>query len=142
VSATLPYLGVGTFQDLATQSGILNELDARASITLLVPSNIAFENIADPSNTDFEELIKRHILVDFPAYTPLLENGDVYPTLAGGSVTVSIQDGAVYLNGAQILVSDAIVTNGVIHVIDKVGLLASAFAFFALPAVSTKVHAN
>lgn len=70
--------------------------------------------------------MKQHILVDFPAYTPLLEDGDVYPTLGGGHVTVTVVDGVVSLNGARILSGDAIITNGAVHTISKVSLFATS----------------
>ncbi|RYP56102.1 hypothetical protein DL770_010849 [Monosporascus sp. CRB-9-2] len=69
---------------------------------------------------ELRELLRQHILIDFPAYTPLLEDGDIYPTLAGAGVTLSVRDGVVSFNGARILAGDAIITNGVIHTIDRV----------------------
>jgi len=41
------------------------------------------------------------------------------PTLNGGNVTINIQNGSVFVNGAQVVVPDVLVANGVIHVIDK-----------------------
>lgn len=123
VSTTLPLLGVGRFQSLLQDSGLLPELDAKAGITILSPVDAALPDGStgdNSSSADTEMLLRRHILVDFPAYTPLLRDGDVYPTLAGGSVTVSVRDGVIYLNGARIVVGDSIMKNGLIHVIDKV----------------------
>jgi uncharacterized surface protein with fasciclin (FAS1) repeats len=70
-------------------------------------------------------VLQQHVLVDYPAYSPLLENGDVYPTLAGGSVSVLVRDSAVFWNGARLLAGDAILRNGVVHVIDRVSLFLS-----------------
>ncbi|KAH8745274.1 FAS1 domain-containing protein [Diaporthe sp. PMI_573] len=119
-SSTLPFLGVNTFQGFLQKTGLLAELDTRAGITVLAPDDNALTNTTSQTDAELMELLKRHILIDFPAYTPLLEDGDIYPTLAGGEVTVSVRGGLVYLNGARILAGDAIISNGVIHTIDKV----------------------
>lgn len=89
-------------------------------MTILAPDNSAFKNSTTWSGDNLVRLIKRHTLVNFPAYTPLLKDGLVYSTLAGGKVKVTVRDGVVYLNGAKILSGDTIVTNGVVHSIDKV----------------------
>ncbi|RYP69884.1 hypothetical protein DL771_005827 [Monosporascus sp. 5C6A] len=120
ISSTLPFLGVDTFQDLLRESGLLAELDTRPSITVLAPDDNAFTNTTGWTGIERTELLRQHILIDYTAYTPLLQDGAVYPTLAGGNVTVSVRDGRVYLNGAQILTGDAITVNGVIHTIDTV----------------------
>jgi hypothetical protein len=73
-------------------------------------------------------VLKQHVLVDYPAYSPLLENGDVYPTLGGGTVSVLVRDSAVFWNGARLLAGDAILRNGVVHVIDRVSLFFFSFS--------------
>ncbi|KAM0434035.1 hypothetical protein ACHAPT_003979 [Fusarium lateritium] len=120
LSDTLPHLGVDKFHHLVKQSGLLSQLDSTAGITVLAPDNSAFKNVTKRSNSDLTQLIKSHILVNFPAYTPLLKDGLVYPTLAGGKVKVTVREGIIYLNGAKILAGDAIAINGAIHTIDKV----------------------
>ncbi|RSM18340.1 hypothetical protein CDV31_002859 [Fusarium ambrosium] len=120
ISSTLPHLGVDKFHELVKKSGLLSELDSTAGITILAPDNSAFKNVTKWSNTDLAEFIKCHILVDFPAYTPLFKDGQVYPTLAGGKVKVTVQDGTIYLNGAKIVAGDAIAINGAVHTIDRV----------------------
>ncbi|EQL01691.1 Fasciclin-domain-containing protein [Ophiocordyceps sinensis CO18] len=103
------------------QAGLLAEIDSRASITVLAPDDSAFARIStDLPYERLKELLRRHVLVDFPAYTPLLQDGDVYSTLAGGQVTVSVANGIARVNGARILAGDAIITNGVIHTINSV----------------------
>ncbi|KAM5352950.1 hypothetical protein ACJ41O_005672 [Fusarium nematophilum] len=119
ISSTIPYLGVDSFHGLVKKCGLLSELDSTPGLTLLAPDNNAFKNSSHWSEDELVRLIKRHTLVDFPAYTPLLKDGLVYTTLAGGKVKVSVRDDVVYLNGAKILKGDTIVTNGVVHVIDK-----------------------
>ncbi|KAH7264353.1 FAS1 domain-containing protein [Fusarium solani] len=120
ISSTLPHLGVDKFHDLVKKSGLLSLLDSTAGITVLAPDNSAFKNVTKWSDTELIELIKGHILVNFPAYTPLLKDGLVYPTLAGSKVKVTVREGTIYLNGAKILAGDAIAVNGAVHTIDRV----------------------
>ncbi len=41
-------------------------------------------------------------------------------TLQGTPIAVTVEDGKVFLNGAQVIVTDIEASNGVIHVIDAV----------------------
>ena len=46
-------------------------------------------------------------------------------TLLGQPVTVRVEDGSVFINEAQVIITDIEAANGVIHVIDAVILPAS-----------------
>ncbi|EAQ91872.1 hypothetical protein CHGG_00107 [Chaetomium globosum CBS 148.51] len=120
-SKTLPFLGVSTFFDALNQTGVLAELDTRRGpITILAPDDNAFKGKAF-THDQLTALVRRHVLVDYFAYTPLLEDHQVYPTLGGGEVVVAVNNkGAASLGGAGILAGDAIITNGVVHTIDKI----------------------
>lgn len=120
-SNTLPFLGVDSFSDALNQTGLLAELDARSGpITILAPDDNAFKDRTF-TRDQLTSLVRQHVLVDYFAYTPLLQDRQVYPTLGGGEVAVSVDDkGAVYLGGARILAGDAILTNGAVHIIDKI----------------------
>jgi hypothetical protein len=132
VSTTLPFLGTDIFLSLLEQSGLLADLDTRAAITILAPDDTAFTTFdhASLSPDQLLAVLKEHILVDYPAYSPLLENGDVYPTLAGGTVSVLVRDSQVFWNGARLLMGDAILRNGLVHIIDRVSSFFFFFFFF------------
>jgi uncharacterized surface protein with fasciclin (FAS1) repeats len=141
-SETLPFLGVDNFLDALNHTGILAELDARTGpITILAPDDKAFTNSSTLSRDQLTALVRQHVLVDYHAYTPLLRDGDVYPTLAGGKVVVSVDEkGAVFLDGARILDGDAIITNGAVHTISKVRINFDSFSFYVFGHSTT--HAN
>lgn len=40
--------------------------------------------------------------------------------VSGGSVTITVENGTVYVNSARVIVPDVLVANGVVHVIDGV----------------------
>ena len=47
-------------------------------------------------------------------------DGDMFTTLLGADVTISIMDGTVMVNNATVTVADITTDNGVVHVIDAV----------------------
>jgi uncharacterized surface protein with fasciclin (FAS1) repeats len=49
-----------------------------------------------------------------------LQDGQELTTVQGGKLKVSIKDGKVMINGANVVTADVSASNGVIHVIDKV----------------------
>lgn len=56
-------------------------------------------------------------------YSTLLTSGlanESFPTLMGQSLTVTSEDSKVFINSAQVITTDIIVSNGVMHVIDNV----------------------
>jgi uncharacterized surface protein with fasciclin (FAS1) repeats len=49
-----------------------------------------------------------------------LEDGQELTTVEGGNLEVMIQDGKVKVGNANVVATDIIASNGIIHVIDKV----------------------
>lgn len=54
-----------------------------------------------------------------PLYSTDFQDGAVVETLQGQSLKVSIKDGNIFVNNAQVVVPDVLVANGVVHVIDR-----------------------
>ncbi|KXX73844.1 Periostin [Madurella mycetomatis] len=123
---TLPALLSETLADLGTtnalsaleRTGLLADLDNRTSITFLAPDNSAFSEIS--GDDELAQALRQQVLLGPPAYSPLLVDGASYDTLAGTTVTVSMRDANYYIGDALILASDAVMKNGVTHVVDKV----------------------
>lgn len=51
-------------------------------------------------------------------YSSGLKNGTKLPTVNGAEVTITINNGMVFVNGAKVIIPDVLVSNGVVHVID------------------------
>ena len=49
-----------------------------------------------------------------------LKDGQKIKTVQGGELTVTIKDGKVMIDGANVTIADVISSNGVTHVIDAV----------------------
>jgi hypothetical protein len=52
-------------------------------------------------------------------YSTILSNTTL-TTLEGGVITITIEDGAVFVNSARVLIPNVLTANGVVHVIDGV----------------------
>ncbi|KAI1114875.1 FAS1 domain-containing protein [Nemania sp. NC0429] len=120
LSHSLPFLGANRLLEALEKSNLVAELDDRALITVLAPSDEAFKRAGSLADAQLVDMLKQHIIVGFPAYTPLIADGDVYPTLGGGRLTVKVRDGVISIGDAKILTGDAIIKNGVVHTIEKV----------------------
>ena len=109
-----------------------NVLVNAGPLTVFAPTNAAFDAL--PEGT-VEELLKpenkqqlARIVTSHAApgkFTiDLLADGDQLYQATGHYVEVEVRDGATYVNGARILASVP-ASNGVVHVVDKVFLIAA-----------------
>jgi hypothetical protein len=116
VSKTLPFVGAEKFKAALEKARILPGLDNTTAITVLAPSDSVFSKAGSVTAAQ----LKQHIIVGHVIYSTQFRDGQVLPTLGGGSLTVSVQGGIITVGGARIVASDAIIKNGVIHTIDRV----------------------
>jgi transforming growth factor-beta-induced protein len=119
----------GRFTTLATAldtAGLVETLSNDGRFTVFAPTDDAFAKL--PEGT------VEALLEDIPTLTDILlyhvVNGKVLAedvvalseaeTLLGENVSIRVEDGMVYINEAQVLITDIMANNGVIHVIDSV----------------------
>jgi uncharacterized surface protein with fasciclin (FAS1) repeats len=94
-------------------------------VTYFIPNSAAAlanaSNIikVNGSSDDLKALFEYHIVPGFVGYSPLLTNGTSLKTAQGDNVTITVQDGDIFVNSAKVVTSDWIVANGVVHVIDQ-----------------------
>ncbi|UKZ72676.1 hypothetical protein TrVFT333_000309 [Trichoderma virens FT-333] len=121
LSSTLQAIGGVKLAAALKQTNLTATLEGTESITVLAPSNEVFSLSGTLTQTQIVQVLKEHIIVapSFPAYSPWLEDGQIFRTLGGTNVSVMIKDDVAYLNGARILTGDSIISNGVVHTIDK-----------------------
>ena len=126
-------IAAGSFTTLVSAletAGLVDALsDPDAELTVFAPTDAAFDSI-DP--TDLSVL-----LADSEALTALLTshvisgqkvdsvtayslNGTSVETLSGEAVALTIEDGALLVQGSRVTATDIFATNGIIHVIDQV----------------------
>ncbi|KAK0671703.1 FAS1 domain-containing protein [Cercophora samala] len=132
------YKDLTSFLGALYKSGLSPALSSQKDITILAPRNAAFQSVAsalDPlSKEDLAAILKYHIIPDkvlSSADLASLDNstGSSLATLLGGGgadgklasrVTVSKAGNNIFFNSAQLLQSDVLLANGVIHIIDNV----------------------
>ncbi len=107
-------------------------LQGEGPFTVFAPTDDAFAALPegtvdallqDPTGA-LAQILLYHV-VNAKALSTDLSDGQVITTLNGDSVTVSIADGKVFIDEAEVIVADLEADNGVVHVIDAVMLPAS-----------------
>lgn len=115
----------------AVQAAELAEtLSGDGPFTVFAPTNAAFEalpagtveDLLKPENKEALAGILTFHVVSGNVLSSDLSDGQVVTTLNGQTLTVSIVDGNVSVNGANVIAADLVGTNGVVHVIDTVVL--------------------
>ncbi|KAH6693939.1 beta-Ig-H3/Fasciclin [Plectosphaerella plurivora] len=105
-----------------TQANLGETLTDAESITVFAPTNEAFAALGSldgVTEEDLASILTYHVVAGTVAYSSTLQDGTV-ETLNGESLQISIRDGSVFVNDAQVVVADVLISNGVVHVIDGV----------------------
>lgn len=106
---------------------LVDMLQEDGPYTVFAPTNAAFANIQDtvdqlllPENkTTLQGVLAYHVVAGNVMASDL-SDGMVVTTAQGQSLMVSIMDGKVMINGAEVVMADVKTSNGVVHVIDTV----------------------
>ena len=109
-------------------AGLAETLSGAGPFTVFAPTNAAFdklpkgtvESLLTPEKKgDLTAILTYHVVAGaFKAAD--LTDGQKVKTVQGEELTVSIKDGKVMINGANVTTADVISSNGVTHVIDGV----------------------
>jgi uncharacterized surface protein with fasciclin (FAS1) repeats len=104
-----------------TQQG--SDLEELEDVTIFAPNNDAFAAIGsiltNLSTSDLSSILEYHVINGSVLYSSDLSNG-TEKALGGDDVEITISDdGDVFVNAARVVVSDILIANGVVHVIDK-----------------------
>lgn len=121
----------GRFTTLVTavvEAGLAETLSGEGTFTVFAPTDDAFKQL--PEGTIESLLADKEALTDVLLYhvlgsTVYAENvvaldGQIVETLQGQYLNVSVDDDAVMVDNAQVIITDIMASNGVIHVIDSV----------------------
>jgi transforming growth factor-beta-induced protein len=109
-----------------TQTNLISTVDSLKDVTIFAPSNKAFQDIGSAasslSETQLASILEYHVINGTVGYSSLLTSGlanESLPTVTGESINIESVDKKVFVNSAQVTITDIIVANGVMHVIDK-----------------------
>jgi uncharacterized surface protein with fasciclin (FAS1) repeats len=111
-------------------AGLVEALSAPGPLTVFAPTNEAFaklpagtvEFLLKPENKPrLVAILTYHVAAGkVMAADALKLDGKPINTLNGQFIAVSVKDGNVLLNGANVIIADVPASNGVIHAIDTV----------------------
>ena len=109
-------------------AGLVETLKGAGPFTVFAPTNAAFSALPAGTVESLLTLEKKADLTNILTYHVVagsvkaadLKDGQKVKTLQGGELTVSIKEGRVMINGANVTAADLTSSNGVIHVIDAV----------------------
>jgi uncharacterized surface protein with fasciclin (FAS1) repeats len=117
-----------TLVEAVKAAGLVETLKGAGPFTIFAPTNAAFsalpagtvEGLLKPEKkADLTKILTFHV-VSGSVKAADLKDGQKVKTLQGEELTVSIKDGKVKINGANVTAADLTGSNGVIHVIDAV----------------------
>ncbi|KAL7267673.1 hypothetical protein RUND412_009729 [Rhizina undulata] len=116
--------GYSTFIESFASINITDILNDTPGVTVLIPTDEAFER-AKPwldllAPWQLREVLLYHILESYVGYSPELQNGTWHKSLEGSCVFTRIIDDTIYMNDGVLVSGDAIVTNGVAQILDRV----------------------
>ena len=117
-----------TLVKAVTTAGLVETLKGAGPFTIFAPTNAAFaalpagtvEGLLKPESKDALTKILTYHVVAGAVKAADLKDGQKVKTLQGEELTVSIKEGKVMINGANVTTADLTGSNGVVHVIDAV----------------------
>jgi uncharacterized surface protein with fasciclin (FAS1) repeats len=109
-------------------AGLVETLSGEGPFTVFAPTNAAFEalpegtveSLLQPENRDQLVKILTYHVVAGEVMSTDLSDGMMAETVEGSQITISINDGGVSINDANVVAADVEASNGVVHVIDSV----------------------
>lgn len=123
-------VAAGSFKTLAAAleaAGLVEALSGQGPFTVFAPTDAAFaalpagtvETLLKPENKDKLVKILTYHVVAGEIPSSKVKSGEV-ESLAGEEITITVKNGKVKVNQAQVIQADIDASNGVIHVIDQV----------------------
>jgi uncharacterized surface protein with fasciclin (FAS1) repeats len=123
--------GAGTFSTLVTAvkaAGLVETLQGAGPFTVFAPNDAAFAKLPagalDGLLADKAKLtgvLTYHVVPGKVMAADVVKGGNAQvKTVNGKSLTIEVRNGAVYVDGARVIRTDILASNGVIHVLDAV----------------------
>ena len=124
-------VAAGSFRTLAkalTAAGLVDTLKGPGPFTVFAPTDEAFaklpagtlENLLKPENKDKLRRILTYHVVPGEVHAADVVKLPSAKAVSGDAIAVTVKEGKVYVNDANVIKTDVNASNGVIHVIDAV----------------------
>ena len=102
-----------------TDAGLVETLQGEGPFTVFAPTDDAFAALPADLPGDLTDILLYHVVGALALSTDLTDGQEI-ETLLGQDVVVSITNGTVKINDAEVIIADLEADNGVVHVIDVV----------------------
>jgi uncharacterized surface protein with fasciclin (FAS1) repeats len=121
----------GSFTTLVaavTAAGLVETLSGAGPFTVFAPVDDAFKAlpegtvaslVAPESKEKLTGILTYHVIAGLVKSTDLTD-GMKAKTVNGSDVTITLKEGKVFVNDAEVVIADVETSNGVIHAINKV----------------------
>ncbi|KAH6897735.1 FAS1 domain-containing protein [Coprinopsis sp. MPI-PUGE-AT-0042] len=123
-STTAQTAGLSTLVSALSTAKLVEAVDTTPSITIFAPTNEAFSalgvDLSKLSATDLGDILKYHVIAGTVGYSSSLKDEQDVETLSGDSVKLVKRDGKIFVNDAEVVQGNVILSNGVVHVINGV----------------------
>jgi uncharacterized surface protein with fasciclin (FAS1) repeats len=128
VEAAIATPALSTLVAAVKAGGLVETLSSAGPFTVFAPTNDAFAKVPSATLASLLTAEGKPALVNILTYHVVsgkamsgdLKDGQEIKTVQGKTLKVTIKDGKVYINGAQVVIADVKTKNGVVHVIDSV----------------------
>ncbi|KAK4159538.1 Periostin [Cladorrhinum sp. PSN259] len=125
LTARNAYTDVTAFLGALYATGLMEEVvDKATDLTIFAPRNSAFQHLAGSlaglSKPDLKKVLAYHIIPGGVSHAWELKNASSLVTAETSSVAITLHTNFIYVNSAQILQTDVLLSNGVVHIIDNV----------------------
>lgn len=122
-----------TLVALVKHAGLVETLSGEGPFTVFAPNNAAFAKLpketvdallSEAGKEQLAAILKYHVVPGSVKAADVVKLKEA-KTALGQSAKISVKDGKVYVDGAQVIATDIECGNGIIHVIDSVILPSS-----------------
>jgi uncharacterized surface protein with fasciclin (FAS1) repeats len=118
--------GFTTLLTAVEAAGLVDTLKGEGPFTVFAPTDEAFAALPEGTleallaDTDtLTEILLYHVVAGQVTADQVVELESA-ATVEGSTVTIRVEDGKVFINDAEVITTDILTSNGVIHVIDAV----------------------
>ncbi|MBL8889948.1 MAG: fasciclin domain-containing protein [Planctomycetaceae bacterium] len=128
VEAAIGNEDFSTLVALVKHAGLVETLSGEGPFTVFAPNNAAFAKLpketvdallSDKGKDQLAAILKYHVVPGSVKAADVVKLKEA-KTALGQSAKIKVENGKVYVDGAQVIATDIECSNGIIHVIDSV----------------------
>ncbi|KAI8956633.1 Fasciclin-domain-containing protein [Daldinia sp. FL1419] len=123
VTETLSNANLTAAEGAISTANLTEKVAGTRDVTIFAPNNDAFNAIGsivgNITSDQLTSIVGYHVVNGSVNYSADLQNTTL-TAINGQNITITIVDGTVYANSAEVTVPDILLENGVVHVVDQV----------------------